>query len=194
MCWWLQDKWLLIFESHGDSNRCTLCRRNLIHTTRMLPISVHICYSYVFYGQFPYVITSHAEPTKLVGCTAPEKKCSRLHLLARLSGPQDLPQFLSQHNHWSSALKINIYWQTCYIDLLGSYLLHVFSTFNTYLWMPTHRSLTGTYGDYNLESASFPHHSPRPFQPTALRFPPMGPVRSLFNQLPKYPTINVDIS
>jgi hypothetical protein len=31
MCWWPQEKRLLIFESHGDSNWCTSCRRNLIH-------------------------------------------------------------------------------------------------------------------------------------------------------------------
>jgi hypothetical protein len=37
--------------------------------------------------------------------TAPEKKCSRLHLSAQLSGPRDPPQFLSQDSHWSSSLK-----------------------------------------------------------------------------------------
>jgi hypothetical protein len=37
--------------------------------------------------------------------TAPEKKCSRLHLSARLSGLRDLSQFLSQDSHWSSRLK-----------------------------------------------------------------------------------------
>jgi hypothetical protein len=37
--------------------------------------------------------------------TASEKKCSRLHLLVRLSDPRDPPQFLSQDSHWSSRLK-----------------------------------------------------------------------------------------
>jgi hypothetical protein len=46
----------------------------------------------------------------LDGCTAPEKKCSQLHLSARLSVPQDPSQFLFQHNYWSSALKPSIYW------------------------------------------------------------------------------------
>jgi hypothetical protein len=47
--------------------------------------------------------TSHRQDWANI--TAPEKKCSRLHLSARLSGPWDPPQFLSQDSHWSSRLK-----------------------------------------------------------------------------------------
>jgi hypothetical protein len=53
---------------------------NLIHTTHMLTVSVHLHHSYVFYGQFAYMTTIHIDPTELDRFITPEKKCSRLHL------------------------------------------------------------------------------------------------------------------
>jgi hypothetical protein len=101
----------------------------------------------------------------------PEKMCSQLHLSARSSGPRDPPQFLFQHNYWSSRLKSNICWWTYYISLLGPYLKHVISTFNTCSRGLTHRSLINTGGCYNLGDAGLPHHTPHPSQPMILRFP-----------------------
>jgi hypothetical protein len=72
---------------------------NLINTTRTLSTSIYVRHMYASCGWSPYVATFHADLTELDRFTAPEKKCSRLHLSARLSGPQDPPQFLSQHNH-----------------------------------------------------------------------------------------------
>jgi hypothetical protein len=100
------NKWLLIFESHRDSNRCTPCRGKTRPTRR-----VH------FPHQFAYTrcmlpaggpriwqpFTSHQDCW--TDTTTPEKKCSRLHLSAQLSGPRDPPQFLSQDSYWSSRLK-----------------------------------------------------------------------------------------
>jgi hypothetical protein len=80
----------------------------LINTPRTLFITVHVRPTYASYGRSPYMATYHTEPTELDRFTALEKNCTRLHLLARLSGPRDPPQFLSQHSHWSSALKPNI--------------------------------------------------------------------------------------
>jgi hypothetical protein len=74
----------------------------------MLPTPVHVRPAYASYGRSPYMATFHTDPTELDRFTVPEKKCSRLHLSARLSGPWDPSQFLSQHSHWSSALKLNI--------------------------------------------------------------------------------------
>jgi hypothetical protein len=82
------NKRLLIFESRGDLNRCTPCREKPNqHDT------------YASCGQSPYVATFHSDPTELDRFTAPEKKCSRSHLSARLSDPRNPPQFLSQHSH-----------------------------------------------------------------------------------------------
>jgi hypothetical protein len=168
-------KRLLISESDDDSNRCTPYRGNLVHMTRMLLASVHVCHTCAFHGQSLYVVTFHADPTELDRFTAYEKKCSLLHLSARMGGLQDPSQFLYQHNHWSSVLKTNICWWTYYIDLLDPYHQHVINTFNIFSRGPTHRSLTDTDGGYNLGGAGLPHHTPRPSQPTVLRFPPKGP-------------------
>jgi hypothetical protein len=58
---------LLISESRGDLNRCTLYRGNLIHMAHTLFTPVHIRHSYTFYKQFPYVVTFHADLTELDG-------------------------------------------------------------------------------------------------------------------------------
>jgi hypothetical protein len=89
--------------------------------------------------------------------------------------------FSLKYNHWSSALKSNIYWQTYCISLLGTYYQHVISTFNTCLRGSTHRSLIDTGRGYNLQGGGLPHHTPRPFQPTVSRFSPKGPTRSQVN-------------
>jgi hypothetical protein len=81
---------------------------NPTNTTRMLPKPVYVRPAYAFYGRSLYTATFHTDLTELDRFTVPEKKCSRLHLSARLSGPRDPHQFLSQHSHWSSALKLNI--------------------------------------------------------------------------------------
>jgi hypothetical protein len=74
----------------------------------------HICFphhsTYSSCRRSPYVATFHESSTGLDGCNAPEKKCSQLHLPARLSGSWDLPQFLFQHSHWSSVLKPSTCW------------------------------------------------------------------------------------
>jgi hypothetical protein len=86
---------------------------NPTNTTRTLPTPVHVRLVYASCERSPYVATLHKSSAGLDGCTAPEKKCSRLHLSARLSGLWDPLQFLSQHNHWSSALKPSTcWWQT----------------------------------------------------------------------------------
>jgi hypothetical protein len=41
----------------------------------------------------------------------------------------------------------------------GPIYQHVIGTFNICSWGPTHRSLTDTGGAYNLEGATFPHHT-----------------------------------
>jgi hypothetical protein len=75
-----------------------------------------------------------------------------------------------KHNHWISVLKINIYWWTCYIDLLGPYHQHLISTFNTCSQGPTHWFLTDTGGGYNLKGAGLPHHTLQPSQPAVSTF------------------------
>jgi hypothetical protein len=110
------------------------------------------------------------------------KKCSRLHLSARLRDLWDPSQFLSQHNYWNNVLKSNICWQTCYIGLLGLYHQHGISTFNTCSRRSTHWSLTGTGWGYKLRGVGLSHHTSWPSQLTAIRFPPKGLVRTQIKQ------------
>jgi hypothetical protein len=76
----------------------------------MIPMLVHVRPAYASCGRSPYVATFRESSTGLDGYTAPEKKCSRLHLSARLSGSRDPSRFLSQHSHWSSVLKPSTCW------------------------------------------------------------------------------------
>jgi hypothetical protein len=85
--------------------------------------------------------------------------------------------FSPKHNHWSSVLKPNICWRIAYIGLIGAYLQHVISTFNTCSQGPTHLSSIDTGEGYNLGGVGLPNHTSRPSQMTALRFPPKGPTR-----------------
>jgi hypothetical protein len=57
-----RNKWLLISESRGDSNRCTPYRENSTNTQRTLSAPVHERPAYAFYGQSPYVTTFHWFP------------------------------------------------------------------------------------------------------------------------------------
>jgi hypothetical protein len=81
--------------------------------THTLPTPIYVRPAYASCGRSPYVAILHESSTRLDGCTAPEKKYSRLHLSARLSGPRDPAQFLPLHSHWTSALKLSTcWWQT----------------------------------------------------------------------------------
>jgi hypothetical protein len=104
------NKQLLISESHADSNQCTPCRENLDQHATRFPRSVRVWLSTICISRGPHISTFHESSTELDGCTSPKKKCSWLHFSARLSGPWDPPQFLSQHNYWSSVLKTSICW------------------------------------------------------------------------------------
>jgi hypothetical protein len=99
------NKQLLISESHGSSNRCTPCRGK---PDQYDTYSSHVS------PRTPSVRFLRAVPVRdnlsrvvnRVGLMHySREKCSRPHLSARLSGLQDPPHFLSQHSHWSSALK-----------------------------------------------------------------------------------------
>jgi hypothetical protein len=100
------NKRLLISESHGDSNRYTPYRRKPnqhdtydSHVSPRTP-GVHFLREVPVRANLLWVINR-------VG----RMHCSWLNLSARLSGPRDPPQFLSQHIHWSSALKPSSYWR-----------------------------------------------------------------------------------
>jgi hypothetical protein len=171
------NKRLLISDSRGDSNRCTTCRRKPDQHATHFPRSVRVWLSIIRISHGSRIATFCELSMGLDGCTAPEKKFSWLDLSTRLSGLWDPPQFLSQHNHWSSALKPSTCWRQA-TRLTGPYHQHTIGTFNTCSRGATHHSLTDTSGGYNLGGVGLPHQTSRPSEPTVLHFPPKGLARS----------------
>jgi hypothetical protein len=170
MCWRSQHKWLLISESHDDSNWCTWetwytwhirFSRQFTYVTRTLPADSPRTWQ-------PFARSS----TMLDRATAHEKKGSRpdpQHINWPIYG--SIPGFSPIAAIEAVGVKPNIRWETSYINLLGSYLRHVISTFNTCSWGPTHRSFIDIDDGYNIEGIVFLYHSTRSSQPTVLRFP-----------------------
>jgi hypothetical protein len=116
------NKRLLISESHSDLNQCTSCRRNLIHTT--CTHSWQVIRGNL--SRWPNIV---GQILLLSRKRVPVPMHSTL--AARKTDPWVPTQFPSPNNHWSSRFKTNIYWWTCCINLLDSYLQHVITTFNT---------------------------------------------------------------
>jgi hypothetical protein len=145
--------------------------------TRTLPTPVHVRPTYASCGLSPYMATFRESSTGLDGCTDPEKKCSRLHLLARLSGPWDPPQFISQHSHWSSPLSQAPVGSRLQ-GLPGPYHRHAVGTFNTSSRVPTPRSLIDTGGGYHIENLRIATTLSLPFCSEGSTDPSNGPTRS----------------
>jgi hypothetical protein len=120
----------------------------------------------------PYVATFHTGLTELdISYSFWEKGLPSWSIACQLIDLRVPTQFLSPNSHWSSRFKPSICWWTCYIGLLGTYLLYLISTFNTCSWVPTPQSLTDTDEGYNLGGLDFPKHSLRPSRPRVLCFP-----------------------
>jgi hypothetical protein len=126
-------------------------RENLTSMTHALPMPVLVHLVYASCGRSPYVATHRELSIGLDGCTAPEKKCSRLHLSARMSGRGTHLSFSP-----NTAIKAVCLSQAPVDDrplgLPGPYHMHVIGMFNTCSWVPTPRSLTDTGGGYHLEN------------------------------------------
>jgi hypothetical protein len=104
------NKWLLIFESRSDSNRCTSYRgKSNQHTTR-ISCSVRVWSETIRISCGQRIATFHESPTDLDGF-----HCSRERWLPtqssthRLTDPRVGIKFLSQANQWSNKLKPNFY-------------------------------------------------------------------------------------
>jgi hypothetical protein len=131
------------------------------NTTCMLSTLVHVCPAYASCGRSQYMTTLRKLLTWLDGCTALEKKCSRLHLSARLSDPRGRLSFSPNTTievvHLSQA-----HVDAILLDLPDSYHHHAIGTFNTCSQIPISRSLTETGGGYHIEKLEiattlFPH-------------------------------------
>jgi hypothetical protein len=146
------NKRLLIFESHGDSNRCTPCRRKpdqydtyAFHTSPRTP-------GVRFLRVVP-VYDNLSRVTDRVGW---------ILLLPKKSAPDSTsqPGWVVRKTHLSFSPKTAIEvvgLNQAPVDgpllgLLGPYHRHVIGTFNTYSRIPTPRSLTDTGRSYHIEN------------------------------------------
>jgi hypothetical protein len=113
----------------------------------------------------PRIVTFRSRQQRWTDTNAPKKKCSQLHLVARLTCLNFSPNTAIEA---VGLIQASI--DCRLLGLLGPYLHHVIGTFNTCSWRITHWSLTDIGGGYNLEGAGLPHHTPQPSQLTVSTF------------------------
>jgi hypothetical protein len=169
------NKWLLIFESHDDLNRCTHCRGKpdqhdtyASHPNPCTP-GVRFLRAVPIRGNLSRVVNrvGHSHCSQEKGL--PTQSTTR-----QLTDPRVRIQFLSRANQWSSGesqASIN----NRLLGLPGPYHQYVIGTFNTCSQGPTKRSLTDTGGGYNLEGADSPHTHSLTFPTSCLPFPLVPP-------------------
>jgi hypothetical protein len=170
------NKRLLIFESRGGSNWCTLYRgkpdQHETYASHASPRTSGVR----FLWQSPYVATFHKSSTELDRVTAPKKKCS-WHNPQHAGWPihESVPSFSPKPtNEAVEKHKTSI--NNRLLGLLGPYHWHAIDTFNTCSWGPTERSLIDIGRSYNLRGVGLPRtHSPT-FRISCPHFPLVAPL------------------
>jgi hypothetical protein len=176
------NKQLLIFESRGDSNRCTPCREKpdqhdtyASHASSYMS-NVRFLWAVPVRGNISWVINivgqSHCSWEKVL----PTQSIAR-----RLTDPWVHTQFLSRANQWSSG-KSQTSVDNRLLALPDPYHRLAINTFNTCSRGPTHRSLIDTGESYNLGGVSLPDTTLRPSQPAISTFHLKAPLSLQFNQ------------
>jgi hypothetical protein len=145
------------------------------HTLSTLGPRMTLDQMYLMWSTYSNLSQNHQQ--RWTDTTALEKKCSRLHLLARLSGSRDPPQFLSQPSHWSSRLKTSICWWQA-TRLTGS-ISPSCDRYVQYLLAGVNPSVLNRHsrGLQPWRCWLATSHSPT-FPTDGLHFSPKGPVRS----------------
>jgi hypothetical protein len=160
------NKRLLIFESRGDSNRCTPYRGKPDQHTTRFSRSVHVWSKTICISRSPHIATLREMQQIWTDPTPPEKKWLPTQSIARrLTDPWVHTQFLSWANQWSRGVSQAPVGDQL-LGLPGPYHWYAIGTFNTCSRGPTHRSLTDTDGATNLEVPAY--HIPLPDLPNQL--------------------------
>jgi hypothetical protein len=142
--------------------------------TRMLPAPVHVRQLYDSCRQSPYVATFHRVINRVKWIHCSQEKGTPDYIPSTPTGRSVgfHPIYLPLISIEAIGGKAKHLLTTSYIDLLGSYLQHVISTFKTCSQGSTHRSLTDMDEGYNLGGVGFPHYYPPPFSTDG---PPLSP-------------------
>jgi hypothetical protein len=100
------NKRLLISKSHGDSNRCTPCRKKSDQHATHIPHSVRVWFQTLRISRGQRIATFRESPIDLDGSHCSwEKVLPTQSPSHRSTDPRVRTQFLSQNNQWSSKLK-----------------------------------------------------------------------------------------
>jgi hypothetical protein len=169
---------VLISESHGDLNRCILCRGKPDQHATRFPRSIQIWSRTIHFPRSTWA-TFRQSPWGRNRSLHPEEVLATKDRLAQSSSwvasfflPCDIPRV----------------GERSFGPVVTQLQQHVIGIFNTCSWGPTHRSLTDIGGGYSLEGVSFPQATPWPSQPTVFTFHLRAPPGLQFSQdLPKVP-------
>jgi hypothetical protein len=177
------NKWLLISESRGDSNRCTPCRGKLDQHAARFPRSVHVWSMTIRISCGPHIGTFHIVINRFeqIHCTR-EEGLPTQSTARQTSDPRLRTQLLS-HNNQRAVGKSQAPVDNRLLGSLGPYHRHAIGTFNTCLRGPTEWSLIDTGGGYNLGGAILPHTHSSTFPSSCPHFPIMAPPGLHFNQV-----------
>jgi hypothetical protein len=146
------NKWLLISESHGNSNRRTPYRGKPDQNDTY-PSHANPCMPDIRFLWADPILSNLSRVAVRVG----QSHCSQENGLLtqstarRLTDLRVRTQFLSRANQWSSG-ESQTYVDCKLLGILGPYHRHAISTFNTFLQVPTPRSLTDTGRGYHTEA------------------------------------------
>jgi hypothetical protein len=147
------NKRLLIFVSRGDSNRCTPCREKpdqydtyASHASLCMP-DVRFLRAVTVRGNLSWVIDRFRRIPLL-----PRKRAPDTIYNTPVDRSAGVPSFSPKPTNQAIDLS-----QASVDDnlqgLLDPYHQYAISTFNTFTWVPTPRSLTDTGGGYQTETS-----------------------------------------
>jgi hypothetical protein len=172
------NKRLLIFESRGDSNRCTTCRgkpdQHDTYAFHASPRTLGVC--------FLRVVPVCDNLLRVI------ERVGRILLLPRKSAPDSTSQLswvaYGTRPSFSPKIAIEVVGLSQapvdgrLLGLPGSYHRHAIGTFNTCSRVPTPRSLTDTGECYHIENLRIATTLSPPFPSEGSTDPPNGPAWS----------------
>jgi hypothetical protein len=164
------NKRLLISESRGDSNRCTLCRgkpdQHATYAQRTLPVSSP-------YTWQPFVSHQQGWKDALLPRKCDPNSTSQPGRVVRGTRLSFAPNTAIEAVRLSQAPVSGRL-----LSLPGPYHRHEISMFNTCSRVPTPLSLTDVGGGYHTENLGIATAMSPPFRSEGSNDPPNGPARS----------------